>query len=61
MCKGFFIFRKEVVMAKLCVFRNINAANGKHVHGHTFKIEVHFHGELVNNMVRNTLKEGMRR
>lgn len=48
-------------MAKLCVFRNINAANGKHVHGHTFKIEVHFHGELVNNMVRNTLKEGMRR
>ncbi len=40
-------------MAKLCVIRNINAAHGKHIHGHTFKIEVHFHGKLINNMVEN--------
>ena len=33
-------------MAKLCVFRNINAAHGNHVHGHTFKKKFTFMGNL---------------
>lgn len=40
-------------MAKLCVIRNIDSAHGKHIHGHTFRIEIYFVGKLVNNMVGN--------
>ena len=40
-------------MAKLSVIRTINAAHGKHIHGHTFKIIIHFQGKLINNMVGN--------
>ncbi len=40
-------------MARLCVVRNIDSAHGKHIHGHTFKIEINFVDELVNNMVGN--------
>lgn len=40
-------------MAKLCIIRNIDAAHGKNVHGHTFKIEINFVDKLVNNMVGN--------
>lgn len=38
-------------MAKLTIIREINSAHGKHIHGHTFKIEIHFQGEVINNMV----------
>lgn len=40
-------------MARLCVIRNIDSAHGKHIHGHTFKIEINFVDELVNHMVGN--------
>lgn len=40
-------------MAKLCIIREINAAHGKKIHGHTFKIEIHFQDKLINNMVGN--------
>ncbi len=40
-------------MAKLCIIRNINAAHGKHIHGHTFRIEINFLDKLNNNMVGN--------
>lgn len=40
-------------MAKLCVIRNIDSAHGKHVHGHTFRIEINFVDKLINNMVGN--------
>lgn len=40
-------------MAKLCVIRNIEAAHGKKIHGHTFKIEIKFEDKLINNMVGN--------
>ncbi len=38
-------------MARLCIIRNIDAAHGKHIHGHTFRIEINFVDKLVNNMV----------
>lgn len=40
-------------MARLCVVRNIDSAHGKHIHGHTFRIEINFVDKLVNNMVGN--------
>ncbi len=40
-------------MARLCVIRNIDSAHGKHIHGHTFRIEINFVDELINNMVGN--------
>lgn len=40
-------------MARLCIIREINSAHGKHIHGHTFKIEVNFKDMLINNMVGN--------
>jgi len=40
-------------MAKLCVIRNIDAAHGKKIHGHTFRIEINFKDKLINNMVGN--------
>lgn len=40
-------------MARLCVIREINSAHGKHIHGHTFRIEINFVDKLVNNMVGN--------
>ncbi len=40
-------------MAKLGIIRYIEAAHGKHIHGHTFKIEIIFKSELINNMVGN--------
>jgi len=40
-------------MARLCVIRNIDSAHGKHIHGHTFKIEINFVDKLINNMVGN--------
>lgn len=40
-------------MARLCIIRNIDAAHGKHIHGHTFKIEINFKDKLINNMVGN--------
>jgi len=40
-------------MARLCIIREINSAHGKKIHGHTFKIEFHFTGKIVNNMVEN--------
>lgn len=40
-------------MARLCVIRNIDSAHGKHIHGHTFRIEINFVDKLVNNMVGN--------
>lgn len=40
-------------MAKLCIIRNIDSAHGKHIHGHTFRIEINFVDKLVNNMVGN--------
>lgn len=40
-------------MARLCVVRNIDSAHGKHIHGHTFKIEINFVDKLINNMVGN--------
>lgn len=40
-------------MARLCVIRNIDAAHGKHIHGHTFRIEINFKDKLINNMVGN--------
>lgn len=40
-------------MARLCVIRNIDSAHGKHIHGHTFRIEINFVDQLVNNMVGN--------
>lgn len=38
-------------MAVLGIVREINSAHGKSVHGHTFKIEIQFKGNVVNNMV----------
>lgn len=40
-------------MARLCLIKNIDAAHGKHIHGHTFRIEINFVDKLVNNMVGN--------
>ena len=40
-------------MSRLCVIRNIDSAHGKHIHGHTFKIEINFVDKLINNMVGN--------
>lgn len=40
-------------MAKLTIIREINSAHGKHIHGHTFKIEISFKDKLINNMVGN--------
>lgn len=40
-------------MARLCIVRNIDSAHGKHIHGHTFKIEINFVDKLINNMVGN--------
>lgn len=40
-------------MAKLCIIREINSAHGKHIHGHTFKIEINFRDKLIDNMVGN--------
>ena len=40
-------------MARLGIVRTIDSAHGKHIHGHTFKIEIHFVDKLVNNMVGN--------
>ena len=40
-------------MTRLCVIRNIDSAHGKHIHGHTFKIEINFVDKLINNMVGN--------
>lgn len=40
-------------MAKLCVIRNIDAAHGKKIHGHTFRIEINFKDKLINSMVGN--------
>ena len=40
-------------MAKLSIIREINSAHGKHIHGHTFKIEINFQDKLVDNMVGN--------
>lgn len=40
-------------MARLCVIKNIDSAHGKHIHGHTFRIEINFVDKLVNNMVGN--------
>ena len=40
-------------MARLCIIREINSAHGKHIHGHTFRIEINFVDKLVNNMVGN--------
>lgn len=40
-------------MARLCVIRNIDSAHGKHIHGHTFKIEINFVDNLINNMIGN--------
>lgn len=40
-------------MAKLCVVRTIDSAHGKKIHGHTFKIEIHFKDQLIDNMVGN--------
>lgn len=38
-------------MAKLGIIRYIDSAHGKHIHGHTFKIEIKFVDKLINNMV----------
>ena len=35
------------------IIREINSAHGKHIHGHTFRIEINFVDKLVNNMVGN--------
>lgn len=40
-------------MARLCVIRNVDSAHGKHIHGHTFRIEINFVDKLINNMVGN--------
>ena len=40
-------------MSRLCIIRNIDSAHGKHIHGHTFRIEINFVDKLVNNMVGN--------
>lgn len=40
-------------MARLCIIREINSAHGKQIHGHTFRIEIHFQDKLINNMVGN--------
>lgn len=40
-------------MARLCVIRNIDAAHGKKIHGHPFRIEINFRDKLINNMVGN--------
>lgn len=40
-------------MARLCIIRNIDSAHGKNIHGHTFRLEFNFIGEVVNNMVDN--------
>ncbi len=38
-------------MARLCVIRKIDAAHGKRIHGHTFRIEINFKDKLINGMV----------
>ena len=38
-------------MARLGIVRTIDSAHGKKIHGHTFKIEIHFVDKLVNNPV----------
>lgn len=40
-------------MARLCIIRTIDAAHGKQIHGHTFKIEINFVDRLIDNMVGN--------
>lgn len=40
-------------MALLTVIKEIDSAHGKKIHGHTFKIEVEFKGNVENNMVKN--------
>ena len=40
-------------MARLCVIKTIDSAHGKHVHGHTFRIEINFVAKLQNGMVGN--------
>ena len=40
-------------MSRLCVIRNVDSAHGKHIHGHTFRIEINFVNKLINNMVGN--------
>ena len=40
-------------MAKLCISKEINAAHGKQIHGHTFTIQFIFKEKLINNMVQN--------
>lgn len=40
-------------MAKLGIVKYIDSAHGKHIHGHTFKIEIKFVDKLINNMVGN--------
>lgn len=40
-------------MAKLGIIKYIDSAHGKHIHGHTFKIEINFVDKLINNMVGN--------
>ena len=40
-------------MARLCIIRNINSVHGKHIHGNTFKIEINFVDNLINNIVGN--------
>ncbi len=42
-------------MAKLCIIREINSAHGKRIHGHTFKIEIHFTGNVINNVEKDTI------
>lgn len=40
-------------MAILGLIKQINSAHGKHIHGHTFKIEIQFEGMIKNDMVEN--------
>ena len=40
-------------MAKLSIKKEINSAHGRHIHGHTFQIEVNFIGKIENNCVAN--------
>lgn len=40
-------------MSNLGIIKSIDAAHGKHIHGHTFKIEIKFKDKLINNMVGN--------
>ena len=40
-------------MARLCIIKTIESAHGKHIHGHTFRIEINFVAKLQNGMVGN--------